>query len=422
MKGIAKFYTLFWILYFPLCIAYYDVGPTNMVDEIMTVILIVYTFTKMNQRYVVKEPKKEYMMFLLALAFFIAYGLTFGVNVHEAVWRDSVQWIRPFSVIYCTWILNPQFSQKQKNLMLFSMVITIFSWLIYHPDIITNAHAEVVILGQLAMCTGMAWYLFKKHTKKNKYIATLIVLSGFLAPKVKFIGEVVCFIYYIHFMTSKPNIRNKKTLGTIIVLVAIVLFFTWDKVDTYYFSGLTSDDRLARPETYKVAWKLLWDYFPFGPGMGSFAVAAAAEYYSPLYYQYNLNTIWGLTPDWPEFLADAFYPTLANIGVIGTCLFIGFWIRRLRAFNQILDLRYFHVAWITFFCIAIEQTADTSFLSGKGMGYCMLIALCLNANRNMLTNRDDTKNMDKNDDEEDTMESEYIYGQKTLRNGIVIKK
>ena len=42
---------------------------------------------------------------------------------------------------------------------------------------------------------------------------------------------------------------------------------------------------------------------------------------------------------------------------------------------------------MAFFCLAIEQAADTSFLSGKGMGYCMLIALCLNANRNMIESR-----------------------------------
>lgn len=55
-------------------------------------------------------------------------------------------------------------------------------------------------------------------------------------------------------------------------------------------------------------------------------------------------------------------------------------------------MRYYRVAWITFFCLAIEQTADTSFLSGKGMGYCMLIGLCLNANRNMLMKEDEEDN------------------------------
>lgn len=416
MKGIAKFYTWFWILYFPLCIAYYDVGPTSMVDEIMTLTLMVYTFLKMNQRYVVKGPKKEFMQFLAILACFIAYGLAFGANVHEAVWRDMVQWIRPFSVIYCTWILNPQFSEKQKKWMLYSMVGTIFSWIAYHPEI-TNKNVEFVVLGQMAMCTGMTWYLYKSKTKKNLHIALLIVLLGFLAPKVKYIGEVVCFIYFTYFVTSKPHIKSKKTLGTIAVMGAIVLLFTWDKFDAYYISGMSSDDRLARPESYKTALKILWDYFPFGSGMGSFGVAAAADYYSPLYYKYELNTIWGLTPELPMFVADAFYPTLANIGIVGIFFFCAFWKRRLSAFNVIKDLRYYRVAWITFFCLAIEQTADTSFLSGKGMGYCMLIGLCLNANRNMLANNNNTRT-DKN--EEDEQEANSIYGQKTRRKGVVV--
>lgn len=416
MKAIANFYTWFWILYFPLCIAYYDVGPTQMVDEIMTVILMGYTFMKMGSRHIVKGPIQEYAIFLIILSSFIAYGLAFGANIQAAVWRDAVQWIRPFSVIYCTWILNPKFSEKQKKWMIYSMVITMISWFAYHPEII-DPNAEFVVLGQMAMCTGMTWYLFKKQTKRNLNIAILIVLSGFLAPKVKYVGEVVCFIYFTYFMTSKPNLRSKKTLSTISLLIVIVLIFTWDKFDAYYISGMTAEDRLARPETYKVALRMLWDYFPFGPGMGSFAVAAAADYYSPLYDKYNLSDIWGLTREWPAFIADAFYPALANIGIVGIFFFCAFWKRRISDFNKILDLRYYRVAWITFFCLVIEQTADTSFLSGKGMGYCMLIGLCLNANRNMLTDSNNTQS-DKN--EEDGQEVNSIYGQKTRRKGIVV--
>ena len=121
--------------------------------------------------------------------------------------------------------------------------------------------------------------------------------------------------------------------------------------------------------------------------MGTFGCAAAADYYSPLYYKYKMDDIWGLTPDNPMFLADAFYPTLAQLGVVGIFLFCVFWKRRLTAMNKIADMRYYRVAWITFFCLAIEQTADTSFLSGKGMGYCMLLALCLNSNRNRMMER-----------------------------------
>ena len=134
MRGIATFYTLFWIVYFPTCIAFNELPSMGLVDEVMTVILIGYTFTKINTRYVVKRPRKEYYQFLLILTFFTIYGLLFGANIQKAVLRDLVQWIRPFSVIYCTWILNPQFTKKQKMIMLYSMIATMMAWFIYHPE------------------------------------------------------------------------------------------------------------------------------------------------------------------------------------------------------------------------------------------------------------------------------------------------
>lgn len=99
-----------------------------------------------------------------------------------------------------------------------------------------------------------------------------------------------------------------------------------------------------------------------------------------------MNEVWGLS-EGGGFICDAYYPTLAQFGIVGVFFFCWFWKRRLGAFNQIVDMRYYRVAMLTFCCLAIEQTADSSWLSGKGMGYCMLIALCLNANRNMIEQR-----------------------------------
>lgn len=389
MKGIATFYTWFWIVYFPTCIAFNELPYMGNVDEVMTVVLIGYTFTRINNKYVVKYPRKEYYQFLVILTFFVVYSLLFGANIQKAVLRDMVQWIRPFSVIYCTWILNPQFTKRQKVLMLYAMIATMAAWFFYHPEVRGGENAEFAVLGQLAMCTGMAWYIFTDSTKSNKYIATALVLSGMLAPKFKYLGEVVCFIYVIFFLQKKLNFKSAKTAGALVLMMVVVLFVTWSKFDAYYVSGMEEGaERMARPESYKVAFgKIIWDYFPFGSGMGSFGSAAAADYYSPLYHKYKLDDIWGLTPEEPMFLADAFYPTLAQLGVVGIFLFIAFWKRRLQAMNRIKDMRYYRVAWITFFCLAIEQAADTSFLSGKGMGYCMLLALCLNSNRNRMMER-----------------------------------
>lgn len=382
MKGIARFFTLYWIIYFPTCIAYNDLPGFSSIDEVMMGILFVYTFMKYSNRYINRHPWKEYMVCLSVIAFYTLYSLMFGVNVAGGIWLDFMQEVRPYTIIFCTWILNPRFTKRQKKWMLVSMVLTLFSWIAYHPETIESANAEFPVLGQLAICTGMSWYLFTNESKRNRYIALAMVLTGMFAPKFKFMGEVVCFIAFIFFVKKQFNFKSPKTVFFAVLLVIIVLFVTWTRFDVYYVSGL-SNDQLARPMTYKTSLQILWDYFPLGSGMGTFACNGAWKFYSPLYYEYNLNTIWGLG-EGGGFICDAYYPTLAQFGIVGVFFFCWFWKRRLAAFDIIADMRYYRVAMITFCCIAIEQTADSSWLSGKGMGYCMLIALCLNANRNMM--------------------------------------
>ena len=387
MKGISRFFTLYWIIYFPTCIAYNDLLGFSSIDEIMTVLLFVYTlWMYSHNRSINKRPWREFMVCLSVIAFYTLYSLMFGVNVAGGVWLDLLQEIRPYFIIFCTWILNPRFTKRQKKWMLGTMVLTLFSWIAYHPESIESAHAEFPVLGQLAICTGMAWYLLTEDTKRNRYIALALVLTGMFAPKFKFMGELVCFIAFVFFLKKKLNFQSPKTIAYCVLVVVVILAITWTRFDAYYVTGL-DNEAMARPMSYKTSLQILWDYFPLGPGMGSFACNGAWKFYSPLYFEYNLTSIWGLSPEMGFFICDAYYPTLAQFGIVGVFFFCWFWKRRLVDFNQIVDMRYYRVAMLTFCCLAIEQTADSSWLSGKGMGYCMLIALCLNANRNMMEQR-----------------------------------
>lgn len=388
MKGVARFFTIFWIIYFPTCIAYNDLPRFNYIDEVMLVVIAVYTLGKKGKKYLFNKPWKEFFIFVCILLFYTYYSLVYGENVAGGVYLDFIQEIRPYTVIYCTWILNPQFTKRQKKWMLWTMIVTLFSWIFYHPESYLDDNAEFPILGQLAICTGMSWYLLTDESNRNKWIAMGLVLIGMLAPKFKFLGEVACFAIMIFFVKQHLRFRNVKTSIYAVILLVIVLSVSWRRFDAYYVSGWNED--IARPATYRTSLLILKDYFPFGPGMGTFACNGAWKYYSPLYYKYHLNHIWGLD-EGGGFICDAYYPTLAQFGVVGVALFIAFWRRRLLLMNHIQDMKYYRVAWIAFFCLAIEQTADSSFLSGKGMGYCMLLALCFNADKNNKRKEEEAK-------------------------------
>lgn len=390
MKGIAKFYTWFWIIYFPVCIAFTNVVNFDWSDEILTVALLGYAF--MKQRFLVKDKGRttEINIYIGLMIFYLVYSLLIQVTTLRGVYLDLLQQLRPYAVFYLTWMMAPDFSPKQKKRIKWVMLLSFWGYLILFkikPSVVTPyGGGESAALGQIALCCAMIYYLFSKQTKRNRNIAILIMLLGLISGKSKYFGECVVFIALMMFVKSKINFTSVSTLLKVAVLGCVVIFFTWTKFNAYYVEGFQDDaQEMARPLTYETGMKIMFkDYIPFGSGLGSFGTSAAAKEYSPLYYDYQLNNVWGLDPSNPMFLADAFYPTLAEYGIVGLFFFLWFWKRRLWECNKIPNIVYYRMALMAILALALESTADSSYLSGKGMGYFMVLALCLNSGRQQM--------------------------------------
>lgn len=389
MKGISKFYTLFWIIYFPVCVAFAATVDFDWSDEILTVLLLAYALVK--RRYLLKNKQRttEISIYILLMVFYLAYSLIIQITTPRGVFLDVLQQVRPYAVFYLTWMMAPEFTNKQKRRIKLVMLLSFFGYLgafIIKPSLVTPyGGGESAALGQIALCCAMIYYLFSKQTKRNRNIAILIMLLGLISGKSKYFGECVVFIALVVFVKSKINYTSVATLLKVAALGAVVIFFTWTKFNAYYVEGFQENaEAMARPATYATGMKIMFhDYIPFGSGLGSFGTAAAAKEYSPLYFKYRLNDIWGLDPRNPMFLADAFYPTLAEYGIVGLLLFLIFWKRRLRESNKIPDLASYRMALMAILALALESTADSSYLSGKGMGYFMILAVCLNSGKRL---------------------------------------
>ena len=387
MRGIAKFYTWFWIIYFPVCITFAVTVNFDWSDEILTVLLLLYAIVK--QRFLVKDKKRmlEINIYIGLMIFYLLYSLFMRVTTPRGIYLDFLQQLRPYVVFYLTWMMAPQFTPKQQKHIKWVMLLSFFGYLFafkFKPSLVTPfGGEESAALGQIALCCAMVYYLFSKQTIKNRNITILIMLLGLVSGKSKYFGECVCFVALVMFVKSKINFTSISTLLKLAALGTVVIFFTWTKFNAYYVEGFQEDAQaMARPATYEAGMQIMFhDYIPFGSGLGSFGTIAAAKEYSPLYYKYHLNEIWGLDPINPMFLADAFYPTLAEYGIVGLFFFLWFWKRRLWEANKIPNLIYYRMALMCILALALESTADSSYLSGKGMGYFMILALCLNSAR-----------------------------------------
>lgn len=390
MRAISIFYTWFWIIFFPVCIAFAVTINFDWSDEILTVALLGYAF--MKQRFLVKDKGRttEINIYMGLMIFYLVYSLLIQVTTFRGVYLDLLQQLRPYAVFYLTWMMAPDFSPKQKKRIKWVLLFSFFGYLILFkikPSVVTPyGGGESAALGQIALCCAMIYYLFSKQTKRNRNIAILIMLLGLISGKSKYFGECVVFITLMMFVKSKINFTSVSTLLKVAALGCVIIFFTWTKFNAYYVEGFQTDaQEMARPLTYETGMKIMFqDYIPFGSGLGSFGTAAAAKEYSPLYYDYQLNNVWGLTPENPMFLADAFYPTLAEFGIVGLFFFLWFWKRRLCECNKIPNIVYYRMALMAILALALESTADSSYLSGKGMGYFMVLALCLNSGRQQM--------------------------------------
>lgn len=370
----STFFYWFWILYLPFCILFYDRSGMQYIDEFMTLGLVIFSFVKKTTGHTIK---KEIYTYVVLMLFYVAYSLVMAINVPASVFLDLQQQVRPYCIFFCTYLLAPTFTKKQQNTILYVYLIAIAYFLFGIRYGVENA-----TIGQSCFQCGLLYIFFRGEKKKHLYIGVLIVTLGLLSGKSKFFGEYVMFIGLIFFLRNKFRLDNLLTYMQVGALVIAIIFFTWYKFNAYYVEGfseeISNSERKARPESYKTAGTIIFsDYIPFGSGLGTFATNAAAKYYSPLYYKYGLSDIWGLYPENPMFLADAFYPTFAQYGLVGLFFFLWFWIRRYIEIDKINNLLIYKIAIMCMLALFLEGTADTSYLSGKGMGYFMILAMAL---------------------------------------------
>lgn len=374
----SDFYLIYLILYIPFGKLFYEYLNIQWSDELLSVILGLYFILKSTHKgklYI----SKELTFFIAIVLFYIIYSILLHKVLIQAILFDVLQQFKPYITFYATLFLKPQFSDKQSKFLRIYIISIFFTYVII--SIIINRVFDIASFGQSCLiCSFMYWY-FSKDTKQNMIIIITMMTIGLLCFKSKYYGEYIIFFTLLFFIHKRLQLRSPKTFIALILLGCIILFFTWEKFNIYYVSGFQESQNgsgLARPVSYLTAIKILNDYCPFGSGLGSFSVEAARAFYSPLYYEYQIDHVWGLSPDNPAFLADAFYPSLAEIGFVGILFFFLFWKKRYKELNSIHDLKFYKIGLICFCALLLENIADTAYLSGAGISYFMFLALCIN--------------------------------------------
>ena len=113
--------------------------------------------------------------------------------------------------------------------------------------------------------------------------------------------------------------------GTVLVEGGRVRVIMRDTVASYLDPAVPT---AARTLLYITGWRIARERFPLGSGFGRFGGYVSQLYYSPLYDQYGLSAVYGLSRDFPVYISDTYWPhILGEAGVLGALFFAALLLR-----------------------------------------------------------------------------------------------
>lgn len=348
---------------------------------------------------VVNHNWRRYKLLWIMMAImtgYLLYSLLLPYNTPRAIALDWLIQLKPFIPFVVTLAVAPEFTSSErvaiKIISVINVAIIPVIWAL-GDDAIVDTIQHPSYLGITTFVSASAFYFASiepdgRVSPTSLAITVIMLAVGLTGGRSKYFGSAVFATFMLVFYT--PHMMKRFGRIAIIswgVVIGLVLLVGWHKFEEYFLAGDTSRidtemiSTIARPMLYAVGGMILIDHIPLGSGLASFASFASADSYSEIYHIYKLDKVWGLSPEMPEFICDAFYPSLAQFGIVGIALFGWFWLyvaKMLRALvrtDSAQSGKLFALAWTLIVFLLIESVASTTFVQSGGLLCMMLLAM-----------------------------------------------
>ena len=393
--------TLFTLIFGVMFYDIINILGFSYVDEICAVfILLLFGYKVFHSK--TWEFDKTFLIISCIFIFYLIYSIAIHSNSTGAILTDFVIQAKPYLAFCCVYAIHPNLSDNQRKIIrqliiLCSLyVFAVGSLSIISEDVITMTFSHHSRLATAASILAILYLYCSDYTKIDKIIFILILALGIFSGRSKHFGFfVICSLMVLYFNKSFEMKLNLKNSIFLIVALALTIFVARDKIYFYFITGgfgdgRTANDLYARMALYFFSLQIFLDYIPFGTGFATYATYASGSYYSPIYTKYGMQHMYGLTKEAPDFIADTYYPALAQFGIIGVILFFWFWIhlaiRAIKAYKSCYKESIMALMIIFFFII--ECTTDATLTHNRGMFMMMILGLIFHDIRRKATTQE----------------------------------
>ena len=331
------------------------------------------------------------------MTFYAVYSVTaVSYNTRLAVAGDILVESKPFVALFVVMAIRPVFTGADKELLrIIAFVnIAVCALLLMMPNSVIRAVLQHVSYGGIYIMLSSIVLIIcmtdaDGRLSRNKAIAiAALAAMGLLCGRSKFYGEYVLLLFFLFAyrpgMLSNLTPRHMAIIAGLIILVALV---AWKKFNFYFITGNSGSfdpdtlETFARPVLYLTGAMILIDHFPFGTGLASFASFRSSDPYSGVYAEYGIDKVYGLSAAMPDFICDAFYPSLAQFGIVGVALFVWLWVYIVRLSGRLVRAdatRYKYLYAAAMQCVMfvlIESTSGTAMVNSGGMMAMLILGM-----------------------------------------------
>lgn len=368
----------------------------NYLDEALTIfalyLYIVHPKGTVLNKYDKNITKATIVVLLIGIISTYCYHIQPNFS---GIWRDFLAIIK-FPLCYC--IYNNYVKVQTKEMALkyaisFSRVFISILFvcglinLIHHIPLFNDgeryglpiygflySHNTFMITAIIGMIGILMADGITKHTKTILYAVIVLILS--LRSKALPIAFLVLFILILKHKNKYFQTSKIKFWSLIIISALIAIYFSIDRINEYiYYANMS-----ARGALYIFGIDVANRFFPLGSGFCTFASYLSGLYYSPLYYEYGMQGILGLTEDDISFSADTFWPNIyGQYGYIGFAAYL----MMLYYFFKSLNARflYFSDKWLGSMILMLyalsASTAEAFFTNDSAVIFAIILSIYL---------------------------------------------
>lgn len=392
-----------WLFIIGYCLLIFSLDLVKFIDEVILYSMLGVVLADC----VVKRSWRRYrLLFTVAgvLAAYAVYSMTcVHFNTKAAVVVGLILEFKPYIAVLVMLCIAPKLTDGDKRIL--RTVSLIYGALALVSLVSLETMVDAVFIhptyyGGTCLLASMVYaYCSIDNDGRLSYRTLLVVfvimVTGIACGRSKYYGEFI--MAFVLFVFYRPGMLRHLSVGTMVGLAVVAVIFVaavWQKFSFYFLTGasdvldVNNLDSFARAALYAGMILVLIDFPLFGSGFASFASFASASPYSTLYEQYGLDRVWGLSKDFPAFVSDAYYASLAQFGIVGIILFVWFWVhiyRYLRVFTKYEDGRYkylFAIGAVLIATLLIELTTGTMIFQPHGEYMMMVLGLvCITGKR-----------------------------------------